>query len=240
MFTEERALWLYRNYRWLEQVLPKRSVPAPIIDLSPKFFPQGFAATAASAEASFETVKRLMLLQEWPCRLVAETNEQAEFRQAMHRSGIYNAPLEAGALGTFSAGDEVVITYRRDLLSNPTAMVATFAHELCHYLLATVQSPPEDGWEHLEPLTDLAAVHEGFGLILTNAAFSFGQWADSQWQGWQASTQGYLNTAELGFALAIFCQRSGIPPEIVAPALKPNPREVFLDAIDYVADLEAN
>ena len=41
-----------------------------------------------------------------------------------------------------------------------------------------------------------------------------------------------------GFALAIFCVRHGTPPEIPLRFLKPNPRQVFIDSLDYVADLE--
>lgn len=186
MFNEARALWLYQHYLWLETALPPRSGPSPLILPTREFFPNTRRGDELAREL-FERVRELMGLQQWPCRLEPESDEEAEFRAAMQRSGVF-APIQRKAAGTFSAGEEVVITYSRSLNDQPMQLVATLAHELCHYLLATVQLAPPAGWEELEPLTDLAAVHEGFGVILANSAFQFSQWADAQMHGWQSST----------------------------------------------------
>lgn len=42
---------------------------------------------------------------------------------------------------------EAVITYNPLLASQPEQMVATFTHELAHYLTATASEPPPGGWE---------------------------------------------------------------------------------------------
>lgn len=42
----------------------------------------------------------------------------------------------------------------------------------------------------------------------------------------------------LARADAVFCHRNAIPPDEPARRLKPNPREVFCDALDYVAELD--
>src|SRR5205085_12416082 len=50
------------------------------------------------------------------------------------------------------------------LLAHPGRLIATFAHELAHYLLATAPtSPPCEDDEH-EFLTDLTAAYLGFGV----------------------------------------------------------------------------
>jgi len=125
------------------------------------------------------------------------------------------------------------------MLKDPVGLVGTLAHELCHFLLATVKNEPPASWKLLEPLTDLAAVREGFGIFLSNSAFQFGQWTSNDQQGWSTQRRGYLSEAELGFSTAIFVVRNRLDPKVAARALKPNPREVFCDALDYVADLEA-
>lgn len=181
MFTEERALWIYRSYRWLEQALPLRTGPAPLIRLTPEFFPFRITSDPSFATAVFESIKVLMGVAEWPCRLVPEDDGSAEYTEVMQRSGVLGATTGAcSPLGTFSVPDEVVITYNLALLKRPEALIATLAHELCHYLLSFVETPPAEGWGQLEPLTDLAAVHEGFGLFLANTAFSFDQWSSMQ------------------------------------------------------------
>ncbi|HRE80052.1 MAG TPA: hypothetical protein PLN52_03340, partial [Opitutaceae bacterium] len=97
---------------------------------------------------------------------------------------------------------------------------------------------PPSGWADHEPITDLAAVHEGFGIFLCNTAFQFSQWSDSTYAGWRYNSQGYLNTAELGFSLGIFCVRNQIDPELAMAHLKLNPSEVFWDSLGYIEELE--
>ena len=241
-FTEERALWLYRHYRWLEDHLPVRKSPARATLVVPtgKFFPDPYAADHVSAEMLFHRVKSLMGMEAWNCRFEQRRDEEKEMRDDLAKSGVMGRFSSKGAAGTFSmsSDQEVVISYSASSLRDPSALIATFAHELCHYLLAVVEDEPPATWKELEPLTDLSAVLEGFGLFLCNTAFQFKQWTSFDKQGWSYSRKGYLTEAELGFSLAIFCIRNQLDAGLAARALKPNPREVFCDALDYIADLE--
>lgn len=167
-----------------------------------------------------------------------QSDEEREAAAALARGAPWAETKWSGAAGTFRSGEEVEITYSPNLLANPTALVATMAHELCHYLMANVAAEPPCGWAAHEPLTDLAAVHEGFGVFLCNSAFHFSQWTSATHQGWQSGRQGYLDEAELGFALGVFCIRRGIDPELAMGHLKPNPGEVFWDSLGYIEDLE--
>jgi hypothetical protein len=242
MFTEERARWLYQHYRWLEQHLPARTgefTPQLILP-TPEFYPLRNTRDHAFAEAVFEITRGFMGMTEWRCRLTSQTDEEHEKQASLSKGGVYGASQSSGAAGTFSAADEVAITYSPTLLSDPPGLVATFAHELCHYLMATLKEEPPCGWAEHEPLTDLAAVHEGFGIFLCNTAFQFGQWTDHQYSGWRWSKRGYLNEAELGFSLAIFCIRHQVDPDLAMAHLKQNPGEVFWDSLGFIEDLEQN
>ncbi|MDH4318404.1 MAG: hypothetical protein OEV64_08445 [Desulfobulbaceae bacterium] len=44
-------------------------------------------------------------------------------------------------------------------------MIATFAHELSHYLIATAPEPPPGGWESWKFATDIGATFLGFGIF---------------------------------------------------------------------------
>ncbi len=241
-FTEERAIWLYQHYRWLEDHLPKRESPARVALVMPtsKFFQHSYTADHASAGILFQRVKTLMGMEAWECRLEQRRDEDKELRNDLSRSGVLGSYSTKGAAGTFcmSQDSEVVITYSASSLKDPYALIATFSHELCHFLLAAVPEEPPSTWKELEPLTDLSAVLEGFGLFLCNTAFQFKQWTSFDRQGWSYSKKGYLTEAELGFSLAIFCVRNQLDVGDALRALKPNPREVFLDALDYIVDLE--
>lgn len=239
MFTEQRAKWLYQHFRWLEENLPARVVPErPLILPTKTFYPDNFSRDHASAEKAFIRTKNLLEMEEWPCVLLLDHDDTGEINETLRRAGIFGESSRKGAAGTFSTSDSVEITYSANLLKDPVGLVATFAHELSHYLLATVKETPPAGWEELEPLTDLTAVVEGFGVFLCNSAFSFSGWSDGLSEGWSTSRQGYLSVSELAFSLGIFCVRNRIDPKLAAPFLKPNPREVFADSIDYIADIE--
>lgn len=241
MFTEQRARWLYQNYVWLEANLPARQdgTKAKLILPTAEHFPMRRTGDHAFAEAVFHRTREFMGLTDWPCHLMPQEDNEQKAHAAMFDSGAMGySKGPAGAAGTFfSDGQGVEITYSPALLHDPVSLISTYAHELSHYLLATVKTDPPCGWAEHEPLTDLAAVHEGFGVFLCNGAFTFSQWGNNKTQGWQSSRRGYLNEAELGFATGIFCVRSGITPETIGPHLKPNPREVFWDSLDYIAGL---
>lgn len=242
MFTEERARWLHEHYCWLEEHLPKRTggEEVPLILPTPDFYPMPNTRDHAFAQQVFDATRGFMGIADWKCHLTAQTDEQREAQNVASAGGLYGETKSSGAAGTFQAGEEVEITYSPSLLGDPTGLVATFAHELCHYLLATVNEEPPCGWAEHEPLTDLAAVHDGFGILLCNSAFHFTQWTDSHSLGWQSGTRGYLSETELGFSLGIFCVRQRIDPALAMKFLKPNPGEVFWDSLDYIEDLEAN
>ena len=179
-----------------------------------------------------------MGMTDWPCRLAGQSRVNEEHAEVMSRGGMYGETKSGGAAGTFSVPDNVLITYAPKLLADPIPLVATFAHELCHFLLAKVSAEPPCGWKQHEPLTDLAAAAEGFGVFLCYTSFNFRQWTDYRYQGWKWSKQGYLSEAELAFALGVFCVRRQIDPEVAGPYLKLNAAEVFWDSIEYIRDLE--
>lgn len=241
MFTEDRAKWLYDHYLWLERQLPARTdgESPPLVLPTRDFFPQRNTGDHAFAAAIFDSVRALMGMSEWDCRLVPQSDEDREAAAALSRGAAGLETRWSDAMGTFSASAGVVqISYSPSLLRDPVGLVGTFAHELCHYLMAAVKEEPPCGWAEHEPLTDLAAVHEGFGIFLCNSAFQFGQWSSSTHGGWQSGTRGYLNEAELGFALGVFCIRRQIDPELAMRHLKQNPGEVFWDSLGYIEDLE--
>lgn len=128
----------------------------------------------------------------------------------------------------------MTITYDKRLVAQPTALIATFAHELGHYLSATAETLPPGGEELYEPATDVIAVFMGFGLFMANSAFNFHQYADSSIAGWYVEGGGYLNEKSLIYALAIFCALKTLNIEAIEPHLKPTLRSIFRRALSDV------
>jgi hypothetical protein len=170
----------------------------------------------------FGHVKAAAGMADWPCQLEAGDAERpAQVGNALllrHE----DAPPPCGTFRVDQAGggSKVVISYNPSLASDPTALIATFAHELGHYLLSTAASDPPGGWELHELHTDLAAVYLGFGIFLANSARNFGQFQSAGEMGWQSRSQGYLSEGALVAALAVVERLAGRDPLAAAPYLK--------------------
>lgn len=186
------------------------------------------------ARALFEACKRHAGLADWPCALEAREAAQVD-RVAPH---LLLFSIDGEAAGTYHAADDPdetpTITFDPRLVAQPEVLVATFAHELAHGLLDTVEDVPPGGEDFEEPMTDLAAVFLGFGIFLCNAAFEFSQDFDGRWMSWQTTTHGYLPEDTLAFALALFLRTHAIDPERALRHLDPNPRRYLREALEQL------
>jgi hypothetical protein len=205
----------------------------PIVNATRKFFPPSEATGEARAEHIFGCVKGLAGMSEWPCKLLA----QPERPQAhLGRLALLQPVKDQLPLGTFSArGGEVTITYDPASVREPAELVATFIHELAHYLLATVRSEVPGGEDMHEYATDLMTVFLGFAAFGANRAFNFSQHGDAFTQGWKWSRQGYLRERDWVFAIAVFLGLRGEKPETFKELLKPNLYSDMKAAARYLA-----
>jgi len=201
----------------------------PVVLPTREFFPPTEATGHSRAEHVFACVKSVMGMEAWPVSLEAQTERRGGERIAEFVS---TESVDAPA-GTFRVeGDgRVVITYSPELVDRPGDLVATLAHELAHYLLASHQELVED--ETHELMTDLAVAYAGLGLFGANAAFSFGQHGDAFSQGWSWRSSGYLSPRSWAFALAVFARLRGDDGGI-EPYLKPEIASLRRDALRYL------
>jgi len=187
-------------------------------------------------EEVFNTTKSLMGIKDWPCELV---RFEEDLTNSILATGLEGSWETSGAVGTFEITEEgVVIQYEPEQAKDPVALIATMAHELSHYILATAETDPPGGWEDHELHTDVAAVYSGFGVFLCNSAFTFQQWQDGTMSGWSSSRQGYLPESELALDLAIFCKLSDIEHKPILKMLKATPKSYFKMAINLLEDYE--
>jgi hypothetical protein len=200
-WTLEAWAWLMTNLGGMERLRHARLGTA-----TKDYFPPTETAGHARALYVFDRVKALMGMPEWICDL-----EPFDRLAPDQRVGYY-AKLQRGdsANGTFRIEDgKVVISYASDLTEQPRQLIKTFAHELSHYLIATVRKPLPGGNELHELLTELTVAYNGFGLFGANVAFSFEQHQDSFGQGWRTSGSGYFSEPTWAFAIALFTAMTG-------------------------------
>lgn len=234
------ADWIFAVYAWLLvhtggfASFANRSLVLP----TDEYFPVASTLKGHDlALALFERTISLAGLKDWPCRLVAQ-DEDVTLSDLMGAVPQLRSSCN-GTAGTFSIGRDrrVEISYSARILESPGQFVATIAHELAHYLMATISTAPPGGSNAEEPATDVCAVFLGFGVFAANAAFSFRQFQSGNRSGWESSHMGYLDERGLAYALAVFLELRGLDTELLRTHLDPNPRTYLKHAI---RDLQRN
>ncbi|TMM45341.1 hypothetical protein [Qipengyuania marisflavi] len=141
----------------------------------------------------------------------------------------------SGACGTFSIENgRAVIRYSSDMLKRPDALAATFAHELCHYLLCEAGDPP-GGPDLMEHATDCAAIYLGFGVLLSNSARHMEHSVDVGGFGWRSWSAGYLSEEARVTATAMFAALHQYDLRDAERALKPHLRKDMQKATKAIA-----
>lgn len=216
----DTAAWHRENFTWLiEQFGPEAFAKTKLVLPKPGYFPSEGEKDHALASRIFNRVKAYCGMTAWEVDLVVDNNPLAEQSPV---SAAMVAP-QKHALGTFGvAGNRIQISYVPSLLSRPEQLIATFAHELAHYLLATAREAPPCEDDEKEFLTDLTAVYLGFGVFLANARFTFETLQSGNMHGWRWSRSGYLPEADLIFALALFLEAKACDPADAIACLKPH------------------
>lgn len=221
----ETWAFLMRQYGGVE-----RLAATPLVLANTDFFPPTETEGGARAAWLFDRVRALMGMQAWDCEL-----EPRERRDPNARVGeFWFLRSKDAPSGTFQAAqNRVVITYAVDLIERPRELIAVFAHELSHYLLAAVGEDPPGGETAHELATELTVAYAGFGVFAANAAFAFEQHGDAFGQGWSSQRSGYLSERTWAFALALFLtlRKAADPPQ---GALKPNIAEMVRAARRYL------
>lgn len=232
----DTATWHLENFTWLvREFEPENFAKTQLIFPRPGFFPTDGEQGHALAARIFEQVKRYCDMAHWEVDLVADHNPLA---QTSPLSAAMIAP-QRHAVGMFMAnGNRIQVSYVPELLRRPERFIATMAHELAHYLLATARHAPPCADDETEFLTDLAAVYLGFGVFLANARFEFEVLSDGPMQGWRIGHTGYLQEADLVYALALFLRTKDLDPEPACDCLKPHLAKMLKRALKMLPENE--
>lgn len=243
LLSEENEAFQIETYKWLLKNFGGADFydDAKLILPTEEFFPVEKVNVDKATQQIFDLVKKYSGLEDWPCTLRAQDEDpNLKVSTFITLNTTKNNPH-----GTFSIdkSNEVTITYNPNLTSDPTQMVATFAHELSHYLTSTSTESPPGGWNNWEFVTDITATFLGFGIFQANSVLNIQQFSDFESQGWRSSGGGYLSEAEHSFALALFLRLKNIPPSNAYPHCDVNIKAylkkalIEIDKNSYVEEL---
>lgn len=216
---EDEFEWLLASFAWPMREFGgiERLRATPLVLPTTAFFPRSTVAGHARALELFGQVKAIAGMADRQCDLFAG----AASREMRVATGLALKHHSHQPAGTFGYRDgRYYVTYNPSELARPEALIATFAHELGHYLLHDAITRPPGGAELEEHATDLASTFLGFGVFSANASKEFRQFQNYGEIGWQMQTLGYLSELAHVTALAIFIRLSGAEPAAAERALK--------------------
>lgn len=232
--------WLLASFKWLLESFEglERHRATPLFTPTLDYFPASRLTGHARVEELFAQVKGHADMADWPSALIqGETARPTQVATYHHLVAEEGSPAPLGTFSLDAHDDAVVatISYNPDNLDDPATLVATLAHELAHYLVATAPAAPPGGWDLHEHVTDLAAVFLGFGIFMANNAKSFSGHTSFEGSGWASSLRGYLSEAALVTAIAISERLADRDPMAAARWLKPHLAADLKNATGYLA-----
>lgn len=186
--------------------------------------------SVATPEGMLEAVLRIAGMSDWSFEPVDESGLVLDDPMA-------NVPRPAQAMAMLTPeqdddtplphGGPYPIPYSREDAGDPTALIATFARGVSHYLLESAAEEPPCADDQREAFIELGAVLMGFGVILANSTFRFAQFDSGGLHGWSSSARGALGEDALGYALALFVELAGPDPKLALAHLGANPKAAF-------------
>ncbi len=231
---EDEFEWICACCKWFSQEFDgmDRLKRTPAILANSAFFPRSTLTGEDRAKEIFHQVAVHADLTDWPCVLEPYDGERP--MEVGPGLGLRHTS-EPSPAGTFSYEDgQYLIRYDFALLTRPHDLIATFAHELSHYLLHSTQSLPPGGEELEEHATDLGAVFMGFGGFMTNSARNFSQFQTAESQGWENRQQGYLSELALTTAYALMTLLTDSDRNLAMIELKPYLQKPFNSALQVI------
>ena len=223
---KEELEWQMAAFQWLLAEFGGVEAHRETMLVNPEgdYFADSVLTGEARGAELFAEVKAITGMEQWPTRLVARQSPKGSYQV---NAQTFVQPIGTGAAGTYQllpadhGGWVAEIRYDIGLLADPGALVATFAHELGHYLLSTARHSFPGGEDMHELLTDLTAVFMGFGVFLANNARDYSAQQLDGGHMWQTRHQGYLSERALVTALVASELLAGRDPREARRFLKP-------------------
>lgn len=230
----DSSQWLFDAFAWaLENFDADYFYNETVLVLpNNQFFPGNANSPEAMANLIFDQVKVYVGISHWPTRLVAD-NDAALLTPP--KVEIKGALRGAGGIANNSIDDahRLPIMVNPQQISNPEAIISSFAHVIAHHLGQMADKPPPGGGEYWPHVTELLAIYMGFGVMFANSAFTFRGSCGSCYNP-AANRDAYLSEREATYALAIFAVLKKIPTTNITKHMKGHLRGVFKKAVKEI------
>jgi hypothetical protein len=221
--------WLEDQLDWLSREFPDWLHEHPVVEPTPRFFPDEYDRSPRAVRRMLDRVCRYMGVA--PRRV-----ELALFSESRRPVLVDESGDEiGGAAGTYQNHDDgrCRIRLEQGQLDRPMDLVGTIAHELSHERLIGEGRIDPDRFDN-ELLTDLTTTYLGFGIFLANCPRD---WKSdySTWPGTELARSEYMSLPMYGYALAMIARERREDDPAWAKHLRRDARSAFRQGQRFLA-----
>ena len=235
LLDEASIWWLFDVFAWALRNLGSDVFHRETVLVLPtnQHFPGREQSVHGMAQLVFEQVRQHAGLSHWPCRLVEPERFDADAKPGLALQGVIRG--SKGIAPEEGEGNSLTFTYDPNLIGNPEALIASFAHTFAHFLGSMAREEAPGGRENWPHVTEVLGVFMGFGLMLANSAFKAPRGCGSCGSA-AADRTSFLSQYDVTYALALFAVLKGIPNKEVLYYLKKPLRPFFKRAVKDIKD----
>ncbi len=224
-WVEQRMNWLVGQFGW--ETFAECEVVLPIRD----HFPSPYDGSREAIRELFDQVCEYMEIDPQ----TVELKFYSEGRDPVRNAGLV-AEEPSGTVGLYDRRQgRTTIWLETSKLGDPTCVVATCAHELCHAHLLGGNRLSRDETDH-EAVTDLATICFGMGVFTANSSLRDRTTRGGGLEFWNISRQGYLTDPVLAYALALYAWARDERPPDWERHLRADIRSLLRQALAYLED----
>ncbi len=235
VLDEPSVAWIFDSFAWALRNLDADVFfnETVLVQPSGRFFPGRGDSPHEIAKLVFDKVREYSGMAHWPFYLPDPGAARPAFQPKITLEG----PLRGSdGLPVASGSEKVALLYDPSMVTNPQALIASFAHLLAQYLGSMANEAPPGGKENWAYLTEIVAIFMGFGLIFANNAYEMkGSSCGSGSCGSHVTDRAAnLGQYDLTYALALFCVLKQLPTKGVSKLVKSSLRSYFKQAVNDV------
>jgi hypothetical protein len=229
---EEALRWIVARFACLRAAHGEAIGSPPLVTPTATYFPDPFEPTGDGvAQLLARTLEHAPVAADLDVRLRfldAESSQDAGCGTGGCGTGACDTPGERRLLDrVIHAGDGYVVELPTSDVGNPVLLTTSLARSAGSIVLSEAGEDVDP--EEVGPMSEMAAVVAGFGVLLSNGAYVFGKSCG----GVRVQQHTHLSVEELTVALALFAKVHDVRAGLARTYLDTTPREAFAEAVHW-------
>lgn len=236
LIDQQSADWIFATFAWGLRHFDGKDFFANsrLVQPSNQFFPGRVSSVAEKADNIFKHTLFYAGLPHWPFELkpiYAQMTDEACQRPPQPQEALANVIRHSGLnvqdqVAVLMTQQPLYVFYNPQQTLKPEDMAASYAHVIGQHLMIQSQQMPPGGHGYFAEAAEVVAHMLGFGVLLTNSAYTFRGGCGSCYNA-MANRQPALNELENLFILALYCRLKKIENKVVFQHLKKHLHRLF-------------